>query len=250
MIHKQDLMLISNICEDISEDEYKVVENTFYTLNAVSRATNASLFVIDFYKNQIIYRSPYLIFADDATMKDMQRESVNPYWRLITENDLDKLLDARKEYLQLVKEFSLDEKLDHTYVINYNIMMNGKEFLISQKFSPLLLRADGSLWFGLFAISHSTFKEFGHITLYNNRMRLQYNMDKRKFEPFRIKLSVVERSIIYRISKGMSVKQIADDLCLAENTIKTHKRRMFEKLSVNSTEEALTLCSNLNLLSM
>jgi len=45
-------------------------------------------------------------------------------------------------------------------------------------------------------------------------------------------LSRREREVISLIAKGLTSRQIADQLCLSINTIETHRKRIFKKLNV------------------
>lgn len=76
-----------------------------------------------------------------------------------------------------------------------------------------------------------------------------YDWDKRKFLPYLVsaRLTIVEKAILLRFAEGLSTKQIANDLCISINTIKTHKERLFAKLNVSSMNEALAFVLNYNL---
>ena len=50
-------------------------------------------------------------------------------------------------------------------------------------------------------------------------------------------LTVREREILELMLQGKKRKEIAQDLCLSENTIKTHTRTLYGKLSIGSREE-------------
>ncbi|MHB8129834.1 MAG: response regulator transcription factor [Mobilitalea sp.] len=52
-------------------------------------------------------------------------------------------------------------------------------------------------------------------------------------------LSPAERSVFNLYIKGLSAKEIADEMFLSINTIKTHNKRIFSKLGVASREELL-----------
>jgi len=243
------LMYISNITEKISDEEYKNIRTIIDCLESVTRVTNASLFVIDFSKNEMIYRAGNLLYADEATLKDIQRHSTNPYWSIIVEEDLEVLLETRKGYLELVENFTMECKLRHTYVIDYHVMLHGKKFLITQKFSPLLVRPDGKLWLGLFFITSSPNKTSEHIAIYGDHFRYVYDFNDKRFVPFKenMNLSLMEKAILLRAAKGMTTEQIAEDLYRSVNTIKTHKSRLFDKLHVYNMTEALNFVSNYDL---
>ena len=53
------------------------------------------------------------------------------------------------------------------------------------------------------------------------------------------KLSEREKEILHHLSKGLRYKEIADQLCLSTETVRTHIRNIYEKLQVNSRTEAL-----------
>ncbi len=53
------------------------------------------------------------------------------------------------------------------------------------------------------------------------------------------KLSSREKEILDFLSQGLRYKEIADQLCLSIETVRTHIRNIYEKLQVNSRTEAL-----------
>lgn len=53
------------------------------------------------------------------------------------------------------------------------------------------------------------------------------------------KLSRREQEILGLLSKGFQYKEIADKLFLGTETVRTHIRRIYEKLHVNSRVDAL-----------
>jgi DNA-binding NarL/FixJ family response regulator len=52
-------------------------------------------------------------------------------------------------------------------------------------------------------------------------------------------LSVRETEILEHITKGYSYKMIGDELCIATETVRTHIKRIYKKLQVNSATEAV-----------
>jgi len=53
------------------------------------------------------------------------------------------------------------------------------------------------------------------------------------------KLSEREKEILHHLSNGLRYKEIADQLFLSTETVRTHIRNIYEKLQVNSRTEAL-----------
>lgn len=242
-------MFTSNISDSISKEEYVNIKPIFESLDATARLTNYSMFVIDFAKRDIIYRTDDLLFIDEASKRDIQRDCPNPYWSLILEEDLDIMLETREAYLLFISKLKPSQRLKHTFVIDYRIRLRRREYMITQKFTPLKLRPNGELWLGLFCITTSTHKTCEHIAIFGENFRYTYDFKQKAFLPFNenMELTLMEKAILLRAAKGLTTEQIADDLCRSVNTIKTHKSRLFDKLHVSSMSEAMTFVQNYDL---
>lgn len=216
------------------------------TLDAAARLSNASMFVFDFIEHRVVYRTEKLIFMDHLSVKEKLDEGDNPYWALMAEEDLAIVLEAREAYLSLFDGFSVKDKLRHTCIIDYRISLNRATQVVAQKFTPLKLNHEGKLWLGLFCIVPSTKLACQHIELFGDGFRYIYDFGKKRFEFFngKMELTFVEKEILVRAAMGLTEGQIADELHRSVNTVKTHKKRLFAKLHVASTSEALLLAQN------
>lgn len=116
-----ELMFTSNISEPISIEEYATIKPIFESLDATVRLNNSCMFVIDFAKNEMVYMTDALLFIGEATNRDIQRESPNPYWSLILEDDLDIMLETWEAYLQFIPKLKPSQRLKHTFVMDYRI---------------------------------------------------------------------------------------------------------------------------------
>lgn len=58
-------------------------------------------------------------------------------------------------------------------------------------------------------------------------------------EPVNIDFSERQIQILQRLSKGMTFKEIAEDLDISERTVETHKNRMLQKFGFNSLIELI-----------
>jgi len=57
-----------------------------------------------------------------------------------------------------------------------------------------------------------------------------------------------ELEILELIAGGLSNREIAERLCVSENTVKTHSSRLFEKLSAKRRTQAVQIGKNLGLI--
>ncbi len=218
-------------------------------LDGVSRLSDLSFMAVTFPERKLIYKSRNLLFVNKATRKDMQRESYNPYWALMDQEDYDLMLDIEKAYQELVIGFKDEEKRQHTFIMNFSISFGNKKHIVTQKFTPLKLRDDGSLSLGLFMTTIAPNNSCKKNVVLGVDFKYTYDLNKRKFLPLEdyAGLTLMERGILLRSAEGLTTKQIATDLCKSVNTIKTHRQRIFAKLGVKSTNEALAFISGYNL---
>lgn len=235
-----------NNLENIQKEQNNEIVLLVNNLDAISRVTKQNLFVIDFINNKMIYCSKNLEFINEASQKDFKREEINPYWSLIIEEDYGFLLDVREALMKLSDALTEEQRLKHSIVTDYRISLNNKPYMVMQKSTVIKFRPDGKIWLVLFCIApsfHSTKpsslclgEDFCY--MYNDQTKSFLQITKAKV------LTEIEKNILHRMSKGCTSEQIAEDLNLSENTIKTHRRRMFRKLRVNSLAEALNVVEN------
>ncbi len=218
-------------------------------LEGISRLSDISFVIVDFSEQKLIYRSKNLLFVDMAFQSDMQRKSYNPFWSLMDQKDYNLMTEIEKAYKDLVSKLKDEEKRQHTFVMSYHIWFRKQKRVITQKFTPLKLHSDGTLWIGLFQMTISPNNTCGKAAVIGVDFKYSYDLSKRKFQPYNqfVGLTLLEKAILLRAAEGLSSKQIADDLCKSINTIKTHKERLFAKLDVSSMNEALAFVSNYNL---
>ena len=60
-------------------------------------------------------------------------------------------------------------------------------------------------------------------------------------------LSESELRVLSRLAEGQSLREVAKDLYLSLNTVKTHRRTIYRKLGANTREEALERAAELDL---
>lgn len=219
-------------------------------IDASARISGLSTFVIDFDNHELVYRSDRLIYIDESTTKDCQRECTNPYWSLISDETLEKLLLIKNYYIMPNRELTETEYGHHVCTIDYPIMLKKHELFVTQKFTPLIMRSDGITKVGVFTINPSNRKEMESfiITPSGKRFRFDFNDHRYVEYDLGVTLSLVEKAILDRSRMGMTNEQIAQNLYISINTVKTHRMRIFKKLHVDSITEALAVIGNYQLL--
>jgi ATP/maltotriose-dependent transcriptional regulator MalT len=75
-------------------------------------------------------------------------------------------------------------------------------------------------------------------------LRIQPSEDQDLFEP----LTKRELDVLRLMAKGLSIPEIARELCLSPNTLKAHAQNIYLKLDVHNRIEAVNKARGLNLL--
>jgi len=226
------------------------IKSTINAIDAVARLSASTYFVIDLEEKKIVYKSKALLYVGDSTLKDKQRDCENPYWALLPERVLDPLIEVRKKYLHYCHLNNIQDSDTHYSTTDFPIMLNGKEFYVNQKFTPLLTYPDGTIKLGLIVVSHTNCKKLESNIVTDDGRVLSYDFDKRSYKIVTgiSNLSRKEKMILSRMMKGMTNAEIAEELNICVSTVKTLRSRIFKKLDVKTMNEALTVVSKFNLI--
>lgn len=245
MNNVKDLFFTNCTYEDNSISQ-ATINVTIQTVEAIALLTNTTCMVIDFDKQIVIYKTDTLLYIDEAIHADIHRECDNPYWTLVPEEILDKLIKLRGKYLLFSRILSQEGNAIHFCSTDYPIHINRKNFYINQKFMPLVKRSDGTIRLGLFMYGHSTSKKMISIIIAKSGERWHYNFQTGEYENPESpnKISTMEKKIVRRIMKGMTNEEIADNLNIGINTVKAYRLRLFKKLGVKTVTEAITMINN------
>lgn len=234
--------------------EEPIIESSICTmLNMVSsyeRISGSCCMVIDFDMHKLLYKSSQMIYLEEVTLNDKQRDCENPYWALVKEDTLSHLLQIKNNYPLNGQRIDAKDYNTHICTIDYPIVIKGREFFINQKFTPLVMRTNGITKIGLFVFGPSTCNHIGSFIIIQSQIRYRFDFVAGVYKPFDLNkpLSIVEKKIIQRMKMGMTNEQIAGSLNLSVPTIKTHRMRIFKKLQVTTMAEALTVVSNYHLI--
>ena len=243
------LFFNDSVCTD-NLDKGLDIDSMIKGVDNFAKLTNATCFVIDFDMHKLIYRSDKMIYLDDISIPDRQRECENPYWAQVTEETLGNLLQIRNKYPHVGQNIDLDEYSTHVCTIDYPIIIKKHVFFINQKFTPLVMRSDGITKIGLFIISPSTCNHMESFIITRSQIRYRFDFKAGMYKTFELNrtLSIMEKEILLRVQKGLTIEEIADNLNLSVSTIKTHRMRIFKKLQVSTMPEALTVIGNYHLI--
>lgn len=244
MVDKSDFFSFKNTVNKVSDET--VLQNFDYleTVKTFSRITNKSIYIVDYQSKGFDYVSENPLFLCGHTAADVQKMGYDFYLKHVPENDLKLLLTINTIGFDFYEGIGLSERKKHIISYDFHLTQtDGRSILINQKLTPLFLTEDGKIWKALCVVSLSSENSSGNIRVYKedeNKM-FSYNLKDTCWVPSeKITLTNREKEIIQYSIKNATIKEIATALFVSPDTIKFHRKKLFEKLEVSNISEAVS----------
>lgn len=251
MTQVDDFFILSNYVHDISEEEYKKADLLIKVFDALARTTYQSIYIIDYYRRNFLYVSDNPLFLCGHTSEEVRELGYMFYLNHVPATEQNMLTEINKAGFNFFDKIPIEERLNYTISYDFHLKMNKKEILINHKLTPVLLANDGRIWLAACTVSLSAYNSPGHIELRKagSTEYWIYSLEKHRWiENKGIVLNEKEKDILTLSAQGYTMNEIADKLCLAIDTIKFYKRRLFDKMEVKNITEALSFATNYKLL--
>lgn len=248
---KDDFFISSNSISDSMNEDYWQVDLVVRVFNAMARATYQSLYIIDYFHRDFLYVSENPLFLCDHTAEEIKKLGYLFYINYVPEQEQSMLAEINKAGFNFFDKIPVDERINYSISYDFHILTGKKKMLINHKLTPILLTKEGRIWLAACVVSISSHNTAGHIELRKAGCTnfWEYSLDNHKwYENNGITLGEKERDILSLSAQGYTMNEIADKLCLAIDTIKFHKRKLFEKLDVKNISEAISFATNYKLL--
>lgn len=251
MTQIDDFFILSNYVHDISEEEYKKTDLLIKVFDALARTTYHSIYIIDYYRKNFLYVADNPLFLCGHTSTEVRELGYMFYLNHVPSKEQNMLTEINKAGFNFFDKIPIQERLDYTISYDFHLIMNKKEILINHKLTPVLLAKDGRIWLAACTVSLSAYNSPGHIEIRKSGTTgyWLYSLEKHRWiENKGIVLNEKEKDILTLSAQGYTMNEIADKLCLAIDTIKFYKRRLFDKMQVKNITEALSFATNYKLL--
>lgn len=235
-------LLFQNLEEGFTDQEYLEI------LQKCVKAygTNICAFVIDFRHNVYMCASAKTL---EITYQKYYYNADMPLFDSIPKEERHEMMKRSDSTRTLVdNDIHPAEKSSLTIIEDYHIKMNGRNILITQKFTPLSVDNDGTITSGLLVMPPSVNSSFGELVVLCEECMWRYDKSTCSFvKKKKMSVSDSEKELLLFSTGGASVKEIAKFMCLTENTIKTKRKRLFKKLGVTNVIAAVTKMNNYSL---
>ncbi|MBL1223027.1 helix-turn-helix transcriptional regulator [Chryseobacterium sp. L7] len=222
------------------------------TVKAFSRLTYQSLYVIDYQTREFDYVSDNPLFLCGKTSEEVKEMGYAFYFQNVKPEDVELLIKINEAGFNFYDKIPVEERKLYSISYDFNLI-NGKKnmVLVNHKLTPMFLTEEGQIWKALCIVSLSNSTSAGNIVISR-----EGSDDVWKFDPEagkwlkdeKIKLSQRESEILSLYASGLTINEIAEKLFISADTVKFHRKKLFEKIGVNNIAEALAYAQTNKLL--
>lgn len=217
-------------------------------IKAFARATYTSIYVIDYLKQGFEFVSENPLFLCGNTPDEVLEMGYAFYFKHVPEADLELLLKINSAGFDFYEKLPVDERTQYTITYDFHLKnKEGKSILINQKLTPVFLTDTGKIWKAICIISLSSERKPGNIKIYKNGENkvYNYNLNHSFWEDSeKTSLSKREKEILQLSTRGFTINEIANEIFVSPDTVKFHRRKLFEKLEVTNISEAIVYATN------
>ena len=246
--------IISNFFRPINTDiqipdsEYAKTDVCIVMADALARNTNHSLYIIDYHRKNFLYVSSNPLFLCGHSPEEVQQKGYAFYFEVVPSDEINRLMEINEAGFRFYYDQPIEKRLDLSIEYNFHIHTSEKHpHLIHHKLTPVLLSGKGDIWLALCTVSLSPEKNIGDVVISDHTCtdHYIYSFEGRRWrkQPELI-LSDREKEILQLSVKGLSNTEIGETLFIDANTVKFHKKKIFEKLHAENITEAVGIAAN------
>ncbi len=233
------------------EPDYRVAEFFVRSAEAFANATYQSVYIIDYFRKNFLYVSPNPLFLCGMSAEEVKKIGYQFYIDHVPDDEVDMLLEINHAGFSFINKIPLTEKYKYTISYDFHLVNGHERILINHKLTALACQPDGSVWLGLSVVSLSTHSDAGHITMLcrDKSEYWIYSLSNHSWEKHTVPvLNETEKAILTLSIQGMTINAIAEHIKRAVDSVKTSRRRLYEKLGVSNISEAISYATNYKLI--
>ncbi|MDE7376045.1 MAG: helix-turn-helix transcriptional regulator [Muribaculaceae bacterium] len=232
------------------EPDYRLVGNFVRAAEAFANITYQSVYIIDYFRKNFLYVSPNPLFLCGMTAEAVKDVGYQFYLDHVPDKEIEMLLELNRAGFYFINEIPLAEKLNYTISYDFHILNGHEKILINHKLTALACQSDGAVWLGMSVVSLSPHSDPGHITMHcrGKSEHWEYDLTNHIWAKYSTPaLNETEKKIITLSVQGLTINAIAEKIHLAVDSVKTARRRLYEKLGVNNITKAIAYATSYKL---
>ena len=237
---------------DIPDSEYAQTTACVAMADALARNTNHSLYIIDYNRRNFLYVSSNPLFLCGRSPEEVQQKGYAFYFEVVPADEIRMLMEINEAGFRFYYDQPAEKRLTFSIEYDFHIHTSDRHsHLIHHQLTPIMLNAKGDIWLALCTVSLSPRKRLGSVLISDHTCtdRYVYSFEGRRWrkQP-KLLLTDREREILQLSVKGFSNTETGEALFIDANTVKFHKKKLFEKLHAKNITEAVGIAANLRLI--
>ena len=244
MKNTNEFFIPENYVDNISEDDYQQATLVIDAIKSLNRLMYHSIYIADYFRHNFLYVSDNPLFLCGLSAQEVQKQGFAFYFDHVPEEEVQMLLEINQAGFVFYNNAPVNERLKLSISYDFHIQYENSPILINHKLTPIRLAKNGNIWLSACVVSLATKKTVGNIEAYmdGESHYWTYSLEHKKWEKEQKKvLSEREKEVLILAAQGHTVDQIADKLFISKDTVKYHRKNLFEKINVSSISEALWL---------
>lgn len=244
MANVNSFFSLKNSISRLTDTDKRQTANYLEVVEALARTTYKSIYVIDYEKKEFEYVSDNPLFLCGNSAAEVREMGYDFYFKYVPKADLDLLLKINTIGFDFYQTKPIEQRKE--YSISYDFHLKNEadnSLLINQNLTPLFLTESGKIWKAICFVSLSTQQNPGNITITRkgSTKKLTYDLATDCWKATKmIELTKREQEILHYAIRGYAITEIAEMLYISSNTVKFHRKKLFEKLGVTTIYEAIS----------
>lgn len=233
--------------------DYKNAKQYLQVVEAFAQTMHQCVYIIDHYKQGFLYVSDNPLFLCGHSAQDVRKSGYNFYLDHVPPDELTMLSEINEAGVQFYNKLPVSERLNYTISYDFHLIQpNKRRILINHKLTPLVLDDEYNIWLSLCVVTHSPNNEPGNVIITRRggkqKGSLRYDLLAKEWvAQKRISLTPRQKEILALSAQGITMNEIAKELDISSDTVKLHKKNIFEKLQVKNMVKAIHYATNYNL---
>lgn len=245
-------LLTRNKVGDVTETDQHQQTDYLEAVRSFARLTYESVYVINYKNMSFEYVSENPLFLCGYSPEEVLQMGYEFYFRHVPENELKLLEQINEAGFDFYEKLPAESKKEYSISYDFHLAhRNGKLILINHKLTPLFLTGDSKVWKAMCVVSLAHHPQPGNVYIKRQNSDEQWELDqetgtwRKSVKPA---LSEREKDVLRLYAQGLSITQIAEKMFVSPDTVKYYRRRIFERLAVNTIVEALAVAVNSKLI--
>ncbi|GAE62949.1 helix-turn-helix transcriptional regulator [Chryseobacterium indologenes] len=226
-----------------AEIDYSQSTDYLEGIKALARTTYQSLYVINYQTRGFEYVSENPLFLCGKTSEEVKELGYAFYFQNVKPEDVEMLIKINKAGFEFYETIPVDERKLYSISYDFYLINSGKNLvLVNHKLTPMFLTEEGQVWKALCVVSLSNSSSSGNVVLSKEGTDVIWKYDLTEdiwVKSEKIRLSSREYEILRLYASGMTINEISGKLFITADTVKFHRKKLFEKIGVNNIAEAL-----------